>query len=126
VFVFTLTEAYRGEEAWQRIVAANQFNDPPPAGMEYLLLYAEVEYVEGPGDETLRLDAWAFRLVTDNQVLTPPAVVDPEPAFEFEFFPGGAAGGWMSWTVYEDDAAPLLGYGLEYDGSGGTYFVAGP
>jgi hypothetical protein len=64
--------------------------------------------------------------VSQNQVLQPPSLVEPQPAFEIEFFPGARGGGWMAWAIHEDDPAPLLVYGLEYDGSGGTFFAAVP
>ncbi|MBN1660196.1 MAG: hypothetical protein JXA93_17480 [Anaerolineae bacterium] len=123
VLTLTLTEVYRGRAAWDRVVAANQYNDPPPAAMEYLVVYAQVDYLAGPGDHTLRLSDGDFRVVTKNQVLRPIAVVEPAPAFDLEFFPGATGGGWMVWAVYEGDPAPLLAYGLAYDGSGGTYLA---
>jgi hypothetical protein len=126
VFLLTVVESYRGEEAWARLLAANQFNEPPPEGMEYLLIYARVDYLPGVSDEALRLDQWDFRIVSQNQVLKPPTVVEPEPAFELEFFPGASGGGWMAWTVFVGDEAPLLVYGLDSDGSGGAYFAATP
>ncbi len=126
VFTLTLTKALRGPEAWLRIRDTNQFNDPPPAGMEYLLVYAEVDYVRGPANQALQLDDWDFRLVAQNRIFKPVAVVVPEPAFELEFFPGASGGGWMVWTVPVEDNSPLLAYGLDYDGSGGTYFLAVP
>lgn len=125
-FSLTLSESYRGEEAWARIIEANQFNDPPPAGMEYLLLYAAVDYDLGPADKALNLDDWDFRIVSRDQILKPTAVVVPEPAFELSFFPGASGGGWMAWTVFEGDPAPLLAYGMAYDGSGGVYFATQP
>jgi hypothetical protein len=126
VALIGLTEVYRGEEAWARILKANRFNDPPPEGMEYLLIYAEVNYLSGPANETLHLDQWDLRLVSQNQVIQPTAVVEPEPAFDLDFFPGASGGGWMAWTVFEDDERPLLVIGMEYDGSGGIYFAATP
>ena len=125
-FSLAVREALRGEEAWQRLLEANQFNEPPPPGMEYLLLYVAADYVSGPVHETLRLDPWRFRLVSQNQVLKPPSLVEPEPAFELEFFPGATGGGWMAWSMYEGDRAPLLVYDLAHDGSGGCFFMALP
>jgi hypothetical protein len=125
-FVLAVTEAYRGQAAWERIVAANQFNEPPPEGMDYLLVYATVDYVSGPESEALVLDQWSWRVVTHNEIHRPPSVVEPAPAFDLAFFPGASGGGWMSWLVYEDDRAPLLVIGLAYDGSSGVYFATGP
>jgi hypothetical protein len=122
----TLKESYRGEEAWDRILEANQFNEPPPESMEYLLLYAHVDYLPGASDEALQLDQWDFRIVSLNQILKPPSVVEPEPMLDLEFFPGASGGGWMAWFVYEEDESPLLVVGMEYDGSGGIFFATTP
>lgn len=124
VFTLTLVESVRGEEAWQRILEANQFNEPPPEGMEYLLIYAQVDYVRGPANQVLQLDEWDFRIVSQGQVRKPLSVVEPEPVFELELFPNASSGGWMVWTVVLDDDAPLLAYGLDYKGRDGTFFVA--
>jgi len=96
----SLNESYRGEEAWSRILEANQFNDPPPEGMEYLLVYAHVDYLPGVSDEALLLDEWDFRIVSQNQILKPTSVVEPDPIFDLEFFPGASDGGWMALTVF--------------------------
>jgi hypothetical protein len=125
-FRLALTEIYRGQEAWDRILAANQFNDPPPAGQEYLLVHATVDYLAGPEAEALMLDQWDWRLVSRAQILRPPSVVKPEPAFDLAFFPGARGAGWMAWLVHEDEPDPLLVIGMEYDGSGGTYFALAP
>lgn len=115
-------QAYRGAEAWSRIYAANPYNDLPPEDQEYLLLWAEVVYVDGPAGEALNLNEWSFRIVSKAQILKPPAIVEPEPAFSFSFFPGGSDGGWMAWLVHEDDPVPLLAVGADYKGRGGVFF----
>jgi hypothetical protein len=125
-FYLSLTEVHRGEEAWTKINKANRFNDPPPEGMEYLLLYAQVEYLEGPSDEALQLNQWDCRIVSEGQIVEPESVVEPEPEFDISFFPGAVGGGWMAWTIFEDDEYPLLAVGMDYDGSGGFYFEALP
>ena len=86
LFYFTLTKSFTGDKAWNRIKEANMFNDPPPEGMEYLLLYAEVDYFEGPSDEALQLSQWDFRIVSDGQIIDPESIVEPDPAFDINFF----------------------------------------
>jgi hypothetical protein len=120
-----LREAYRGEEAWSRILEANQFNDPPPKGQEYLLIWAEVAYIEGPPGEMLSMGEWNFRMISKGNVQTPPAIVDPEPRFQLVLLPGTTlGGGWMTWLIHEDDPAPLLVIGIDYQGQGGIFFMA--
>jgi hypothetical protein len=126
VFSLTVTQAYRGEDAWERIFEINQFNDPPLEGMEYVLLYVEVDYQEGPAGESLQLDEWDFRIFSQNHIFKPEAIVGPEPEFGVELFPPAKGGGWMTWAVFVEDENPLLVIGMESDGSGGFFFSATP
>lgn len=125
-FSLTLTQAYRGEDAWERIFEINQFNDPPLEGMEYLLLYVEIDYSRGPTGESLQLDEWDFRIFSQNHVRKAEAVVGPEPEFDVELFPPAKGGGWMTWAVFVGDEDPLLVIGMESDGSGGFFFSTTP
>ena len=125
-FTLAFTEIYRGEEAWPRIEAANRFNDPPDEGMHYLLLYAEVNYLEGPDDEPLMLDRGDFKSVSRGHVLDRPSVVSPDPDFDISFFPGAIGGGWLTLLTFADDPDPLAVIGMAYDNTGGFYFAAHP
>jgi hypothetical protein len=125
-FTLSLTKVHRGEQAWNKIKKANRYNDPPPEGMEYLLVRAMVDYTEGPSDEALRLNQWDFRIISQGQIIEPEAIVDPEPEFDIEFFPGASGDGWMTWPIVEGDEEPLLVIGMDYDGSGGFFFEAWP
>ena len=120
----TVLETVRGEPAWVAVQDANMFNDPPAEGNEYVLARARVEYLSGPSDETSEISVWDFNIVTSAGVtLDPPSIVDPEPAFEAQFFPGGSVEGWMTFEVPANDPVPLLVFGMGYDGSGGVYFA---
>lgn len=44
----TLRQVVRGEEAWQRVQAANMFNRAPKEGQEYVLASVRLEYLKGP------------------------------------------------------------------------------
>ena len=125
-FYLTITEAYQGEEAWSRILDANRFNDPPLDGMEYLLLYVQIDYAEGPSDEPLQLDLWDFNVVSKGQIIEVESIVPPEPEFDISFFPGASGGGWMAWPMIEGDEVPMLVAGMKRDGTGGFYFEALP
>jgi hypothetical protein len=122
-FKLSVTEAYRGEGAWARIKKANQFNDPPQEGMEYLLVRISVDYLEGPQDEALQMDGFDFRAVSKGQILDVPSVVKPKPEFDISYFPGASGGGWAAYEVFADDPDPTLVIGLDYRGTGGFYFA---
>lgn len=96
-----VVEVVTGEKAWQLVYAANQFNDPPPAGHSYVAVKMWLRYIglaEGPHyitDDT-------FDIV--GNTLDQPSVVDPNPELRFELFPGGEGEGWLVRLV--EDAQP--------------------
>lgn len=90
----TVTEIIRGQEAWTSIQAANQFNEPPPEGMEYVAVKLQVRYI-GTADRPGNIDGSHFALTGEQNILYDwPAVVDPEPELDVSLFPGGQYAGW--------------------------------
>lgn len=104
-----LLEMHGGEEAWQRIFAANRYNDPPPPGRQYVLLYARVRYI-GNDEASQDLNGWDFRILdSQGQEWRTPAVVEPEPALsDFRLFAGGAKEGWFVMEAPAKDTHLLL------------------
>jgi hypothetical protein len=91
----TVLEAIRGTQAYDLAKAANQFNDPPAAGMEYLAVRARVKNLN-PQDDFVMIDSGSFKSIGDKQVLyDAPSVVDPEPALSAYLYPGGEVEGWV-------------------------------
>ncbi len=126
VYALAVTQVYRGEEAWAYIQAANSFNSPPPEGMEYILVWVEVMYMEGPANEPLNMGEYKVQAVSHNQFVESVPVVEPEPEFDISFFPGAHGGGWVALAVYKDDPDPLIVIGADYEGRGGSYFATHP
>lgn len=126
VYALAVTQVYRGEEAWTYIQAANSFNSPPPEGMEYILVWVEVIYMEGPADEPLNMDEYEVKAVSHNQFIKSVSVVEPEPEFDVSLFPGAHGGGWVALAIYKDDPDPLIVIGADYEGRGGSYFAIHP
>ncbi len=127
VYEIAITQVERGDEAWRRIKAANMFNDPAEEGKEYVLVYVELKYIDGPQQQPVKFNYGTFRAVTNGQVSTNlPLVVAPDPRYDFSLFPGSAAKGWFVQVVYPDDPDPLLVMGMAYDGTGGIYFSLTP
>lgn len=52
----TVLEVVRGTEAWTMVQEANQFNDAPTEGMEYVVVRMRVRYI-GTADETVSVDS---------------------------------------------------------------------
>jgi hypothetical protein len=99
----TVLDVIRGAGAWSRIQSANQFNEPPPEGMEYVLMYVQVRNVSTV-DRSRRLIESAFNPTGSANVLHKlPIVVSPRPAFNACLYPGGRAEGWVSMQVHSGE-----------------------
>jgi hypothetical protein len=100
-------EVVRGEAAWTMVQAANQFNDPPADGMEYVVLRVHAKYI-GTVDKTEQIDGSYFRTTgSANVVYDNPSVVDPEPAFDATLYPGGEAEGWVVLQVAQGETSVM-------------------
>lgn len=121
----TIDRAIFGDEAIQMVVDANQFNDLPEEGYGLALVYAEAAYLSGDESQPWGIDEYDFVVVSDNVVLRAPAIVDPEPKFDWKGFPGAEAEGWMTFLVASDDPAPVLVFKPELgmDVSKGVWFA---
>jgi hypothetical protein len=94
-----ILEVVRGDEAWQMVLEANEYNEPPVVGMEYVLvkIFARNTYEDGTEHEITYSD---FNLTGDHYKRYSTAyVVDPEPALEAVLFPGGETEGWITFPV---------------------------
>lgn len=123
-FTVTINEILRGDEAIQRIKAANQFNDAPPDGFEFVLLRITIEYISESGD-VLEIDENALSSVTNGRIIayTDTFTYSPcclEPPFEFSLLPGGTGDGWVALPVAIDDKNPMLLIGTS---DNGVYFL---
>lgn len=54
-----ITEAVRGNDAWTMVQDANQFNDPPKEGMEYIAVKVRVRYISTV-DQATHIDAYHY------------------------------------------------------------------
>jgi len=110
-FLLTVKETIRGDEAMQRILAANQFNETPPDNSEFVLILIHIEYTDGT--DALEIDKYNLSIVTNGQIINyldtsgySPCCIDPD--FDLAFFPGGEGEGWVALPVAVDDPSPLL------------------
>lgn len=107
-----------GEEAWQQILAANQFNDPPPEGMTYILVHIRARYI-GLQEEAQNISDRAFTLLTAaGEELPRPSVVDPEPELYYDLFAGGEVDGWIVLLAPQEAKNLALYFNPPYDRSG--------
>ncbi|WP_130862427.1 stalk domain-containing protein [Bacilliculturomica massiliensis] len=113
----------RGYEAWVKIRSANQFNDAPPEGYEYILVNATVTADAVADDGSLDVNKYDFAAYSSsNAEYATQATVVPEPALDGKIFTGGSQTGNLAVLVKKDDPAPKLAYGISYDGTGGVWF----
>ncbi len=116
-------EVIRGQQAWDKIIAANQFNDEPDEGYEYALVKIGVSVMTVENDGAYNLSEYEFKSFSSNNEEMPGTyVVTPDPQFEGKLYAGGNAEGWIVVQVKKDDKNPKLAYGVDYNGAGGVWF----
>jgi len=120
----TLLEIIRGTEAWQRIKAANRFNDPPKAGFEYILFKVRFDYLSGSTpDKTFDISPVWFHVISGKgKVYDYESVVEPDPEISTNLYPAASHEGWIAFLIAQDDTSPLMTFGRKSDGTGGIWF----
>lgn len=104
----SVLEVIRGEQAWTAVQAANQFNEPPAEGMEYVAVKLSVRRI-GTADVAHQIDGSSFAITGGENILySHPAIVDPEPALDIRLFPGGQHEGWSIMTARIDEADLMI------------------
>lgn len=90
-----IIDVIRGDEAWKMAQEANQFNDPPLDGFEYIAVKVHVRYI-GTEDRAASIDGTFFKSTGSAGILhDAPSVVDPLPQLDVSLYPGGEFEGWI-------------------------------
>lgn len=101
-------EVVRGQEAYDTLLATNQFNSSPPEGHEYVLVNLHARYT-GTADEPQQVDGFWLQSTGSARVLHQRAsVVDPEPVFQATLLPGGEVSGWTTVLARAGESDLLL------------------
>lgn len=109
-----ITKIIRGDSAWQRIIETNQYNDPPPEGMAYLLVKIYAHYI-GNDEDGAPVSLLSIKTTgSRNVIYDSPSIVDPEPAFDATLFPGGEIEGWLALQAGEDESNLMLIFNPSY------------
>lgn len=116
-----------GPAAWEIILDANQFNDPPPEGMVYVLVKVRVRYIGLSEDEQNVGDRDFTLFAGSGEALERPSVVEPEPELFFDLYAGGEVEGWIVLQAPAEAQDWVLYFNPAYDGSGvnGRYLSLG-
>ncbi len=124
-FDVTITEVVTGQEALNRLRQANEINEAPPAGKEYVLFRASAHITKTNGEQTVFLTEYDWSLVdSTGRVYSPSEVVEPEPEFTGTGFEGATIDGWVTVPRKVGEQVSLV-FGLEMpQGLGGGWFTA--
>jgi len=113
----------RGESAWENIFARNKFNDPPEPGMEYILVKVYARYI-GIDEEGDSIDDYEFESVGSLNILYDnPSIVEPDPGLDFHNYPGGEIEGWVTLSIAESEALPVMIYDPLFDRNNTRYLA---
>ena len=119
---FQILEVLRGDEAWDMLLAASEWNDPPDAGFEYVLVKIAAEHTGGNKAEKISYSD--FDVTGSDAILYEiPWMTNPDPELDAELMPGGVAEGWASFTVQEGEENLILVYDVWGWDEGPLYFA---
>lgn len=105
---FQILEVMRGDAAWQAVQAANQFNEPPPAGMEYLTVKLGVKCTYTDSEEH-SIGENDFRVTGDHLTeYSTASAVSPDPQLDARLFTGGEAEGWATYLIHQGESNLIL------------------
>jgi hypothetical protein len=90
----SINQVVRGDDAWTMVLNANEYNDPPAAGMEYLAVNLHVRSI-GTVDRAESINASFFSAIGKAGVYDLPLVLEPSPPLDITLYPGGAYDGWI-------------------------------
>ena len=102
----------RGQEAWNRIKAANESNKPPATDYEYILTRIGFEMTArgAPGDKTFELGRKMqfSALSAVGSEYEAPSVVLPKPELTRMVSADEPAEGWLAFSVKQEDSKPVM------------------
>jgi hypothetical protein len=121
----SIKEIIRRDDAWEKIRAANIFNDPAPDGCEYILAEIYFKVLDIDEGQAYNLNDINIDMISsDGKEYEYAMVVAPEPTIDANLYKGASNEGWAVYIVKKDDATPKLVFGRNYTGSGGIWFKA--
>ncbi|MEO2075852.1 MAG: hypothetical protein ABGX20_10805 [Bacillus sp. (in: firmicutes)] len=109
-FDLTVTEVLRGDTAYQKLKAMNEFNDPAPEGYEWVLAKVKVKFVESATkDLAFHIDGiMNFTAVSENgDIYSGDIVGSTDPDFSFEMYVGNEKEGYIAKLVKAGEKAQL-------------------
>ena len=104
-----MVELISGDEAWAIIHKANQFNDEPGAGKEYILAKFRIKIISTEEDEPYDINHAMFAVVSGGGVEYTDfiSVAGLDPNLSADLYEGAEHTGWTYFLVDIDDEAPV-------------------
>jgi hypothetical protein len=109
-FDLTVTEVTRGDAAFQKLKAMNEYNDPAPKGYEWVLAKVKVKFVESETkDLAFHIDGiMNFTAVSESgDIYSGDVVGSTDPDFSFEMYVGNEKEGYIAKLVKAGEKAQL-------------------
>jgi hypothetical protein len=116
----TLLEIVRGAEAWDLLAQAAPTNEPPKAGVEYVLARIKFEYsARGlPGDCNHELKEEQFvALSPEGNVYKMAALIPPNPRLNGMLHSGGFLEGWVAFAIPHREDKALMTFAVKVGGA---------
>jgi hypothetical protein len=111
----SINQVVRGEDAWTMVLDANEYNDPPAEGMEYLAVNLHVRYI-GTVDRAENINSSYFSSTGNAGVLYDlPLVLEPAPPLDIVLYPGGAYDGWIVLQAAKGETGVMLAFTPQSD-----------
>lgn len=106
----SVLEVVRGDAAWSLVLEANQFNEPPTEGYEYIAVKFYVRYI-GTEEDSKSIDGYYYNLTGSANILHDlPSVVEPDPALDISLYPGGEYEGWVVFQSIIDETNLMFAF----------------
>ncbi|WP_068673379.1 hypothetical protein [Oceanobacillus sp. Castelsardo] len=109
-FDLTVTEVLRGDEAYQKLVSMNEFNEKAPEGYEWVLAKTKVNFNESETEDlSFHIDGiMNFEMVSGSgDIYSGDVYGTTEPDFSFEMYVGNEKEGYISGLVKSGEKAQL-------------------
>jgi hypothetical protein len=113
----SINQVLRGEDAWTMVQNANEYNDPPAEGMEYLAVNLHVRSI-GTVDKAENINSSFFSSTGKAGVSYDlPLVLEPAPPLDISLYPGGAYDGWIVLQAAKGETGVMLVFTPPPDGA---------
>ncbi|MCM3651356.1 hypothetical protein [Metabacillus litoralis] len=109
-FDLTITEVIYGDEAYQKLLSMNEFNEAAPEGYEWVLAKTKVKFVESETEDlAFHIDGiMNFKMVSESgDIYSGDLYGTTEPDFSFEMYVGSEKEGYISGLVKTGEKAQL-------------------